>query len=229
MVASTTVMGGAVAWATGSDFLQGAMQGMMIGTLNHSLHDVREGSTPLKVSVTTNKAGMYELTVIGARKGGKGDVLAIAAGINTFADCVGMSLKRNCGSSAIGSNGKLYFHAAGQRGFYGNQYVSTTKLTTVGRRITKVTGPVGNILDGIAIYDSYKQDGNQIGYHTVRATADAVGGWAGALAGLKIGGMIGGNIGAVPGAVIGGIIGGVGGSFGGSYLGTLSVDKVYGR
>ena len=36
-------------------------------------------------------------------------------------------------------------------------------------------------------------------------------------------------IGAVPGAVIGGIIGGVGGSFGGSYLGTLSVDKVYGR
>ena len=229
MVASTTVMGGAVAWVTGGDFLQGAMQGMMIGTLNHSLHDVREGSTPLKVSVTTNKAGMYELTVIGARKGGKGDVLAIAAGINTFADCVGMSLKRNSGSSAIGSNGKLYFHAAGQCGFYGNQHVSTIKLTTVGRRITKVTGPVGNILDGIAIYDSYKQDGNQIGYHTVRATADAVGGWAGALASLKIGGMIGGSIGAVPGTVIGGIIGGVGGSFGGSYLGTLSVDKVYGR
>ena len=39
MVASTTVMGGVVAWATGGDFLQGAMQGMMIGALNHMQHD----------------------------------------------------------------------------------------------------------------------------------------------------------------------------------------------
>ena len=39
MVASTTVMGGVVAWATGGDFLQGAMQGMMIGALNHAQHD----------------------------------------------------------------------------------------------------------------------------------------------------------------------------------------------
>ena len=31
------------------------------------------------------------------------------------------------------------------------------------------------------------------------------------------------------GAIIGGIIGRVCGSFGGSYLGTLSVDKAYGR
>ena len=41
MVASTTVMGGAVAWATGGDFLQGAMQGMNIGFLNHAMHDDR--------------------------------------------------------------------------------------------------------------------------------------------------------------------------------------------
>lgn len=39
MVASTTAMGGVVAWATGGDFLQGAMQGMMIGALNHAQHD----------------------------------------------------------------------------------------------------------------------------------------------------------------------------------------------
>lgn len=39
MVASTTVMGGMVAWATGGDFLQGAMQGMTIGLLNHAMHD----------------------------------------------------------------------------------------------------------------------------------------------------------------------------------------------
>ena len=39
MVASTTAMGGVVAWATGGDFLQGAMQGMSIGLFNHSMHD----------------------------------------------------------------------------------------------------------------------------------------------------------------------------------------------
>jgi len=39
MVASTTAMGGIVAWATGGDFLQGAMQGMTIGLFNHAMHD----------------------------------------------------------------------------------------------------------------------------------------------------------------------------------------------
>ena len=99
MVASTTTMGGIVAWATGDDFLQGAMQGMQIGILNHSLHDGDEGSIPLKVSVTTNEAGMYEVTVIGARKGGKENILAIAAEINTITDCFGTSLKKNSGNT----------------------------------------------------------------------------------------------------------------------------------
>lgn len=39
MVSSTTAMGGVVAWATGGDFLQGAMLGMNIGFLNHAMHD----------------------------------------------------------------------------------------------------------------------------------------------------------------------------------------------
>jgi len=39
MVSSTAAMGGVVAWATGGDFLQGAMQGMNIGFLNHAMHD----------------------------------------------------------------------------------------------------------------------------------------------------------------------------------------------
>ena len=232
MIASTTTMGGLAAWVTGGDFLQGAMQGMMIGTLNHSLHDEREGSTPLKVSVTTNKAGMYEFTVIGARKSGKGDVFSIAAGITTFANCIGNSLKRNSGNSTISSNGKFYWHAAGERGFYGNQYVNTTKLTTVGKRITKVASPIGHTLEGIDIYDSYKQDGYQIGYNTARATADVAGGWAGAAAGLKIGTSIGsmfGGVGAIPGAIIGGAVGGIIGTYGGSWIATSSVDMIYGR
>ena len=39
MVASTTAMGGVVAWMTGNDFLQGAMEGMTIGVLNHAQHE----------------------------------------------------------------------------------------------------------------------------------------------------------------------------------------------
>ena len=39
MVASTTAMGGVVAWMTGNDFLQGAMEGMTIGALNHAQHE----------------------------------------------------------------------------------------------------------------------------------------------------------------------------------------------
>ncbi|MBO1363511.1 hypothetical protein JHU38_06965 [Prevotella sp. A2931] len=235
MIASTTTMGGLAAWITGDDFLQGAMQGMMIGTLNHSLHDEREGSTPLKVSVTTNKAGMYEFTVIGARKGGKGDVLSIAAGISTFANCIGMSLKRNSGNSTISSNGKFYWHVAGERGFYGNQYVNTTKLTTVGKRITKVTGPVNIAMSGYDLYEGYQLDGGQIktvGYNTARATADVAGGWAGVAAGLKIGTSIGsmfGGVGAIPGAIIGGAVGGIIGTYGGSWIATSSVDMIYGR
>ena len=218
MVASTTTMGGIVAWATGDDFLQGAIQGMQIGILNHSLHDGDEGSIPLKVSVTTNEAGMYEVTVIGARKGGKENILAIAAEINTITDCFGTSLKKNSGNTTLGSNGKLYYHVAGQRDFYGNQYVSTVRLVHVGKVITKATGSVGKVLDGISIYDGYKQDRNQIGYNTVRAVADVAGGWAGAVAGLKIGTSIGslfGGVGAIPGAVIGSTVFGIIGAYGG--------------
>ena len=39
MVASTTVMGGAIAWLTGGDFLQGAIEGMNIGFFNHAAHN----------------------------------------------------------------------------------------------------------------------------------------------------------------------------------------------
>ena len=39
MVASTTAMGGVVAWMTGNDFLQGAMEGINIGLLNDVAHD----------------------------------------------------------------------------------------------------------------------------------------------------------------------------------------------
>ena len=63
MPVSTTVMGGAVAWATGGDFLQGAMQGMNIGFLNHAMHDDpmnNPGTAKVKSRVLIKKDPKYK-------------------------------------------------------------------------------------------------------------------------------------------------------------------------
>ena len=238
---------GTIAWATGGDFLQGALNGLQIGAFNFAEHDGYDGNggpgyvkrlpdgtleaqEPLKeVVVYPNKRvanALATATTYGTA----------ATGLNTVLDGIGTSLKEHGGNSTFGSNGKFYWRTTGQCGFYGNQYVSATKLTTIGRRITKFTGPVGKTLDGIAIYDGYKQDGNQIGYHTVRATADVAGGWAGASAGAALGAEAGaavgvwfGGVGAISGAIIGGAVGGIIGTYGGGWLATSSVDIIYGR
>ena len=45
MAMSSAAMGGFVAWATGGDFLQGALNGFQIGLLNHAMHDDGFGIT----------------------------------------------------------------------------------------------------------------------------------------------------------------------------------------
>jgi RHS repeat-associated protein len=40
LMASTTAAGGAIAWATGGDFLQGALNGLQIGAFNFAEHDI---------------------------------------------------------------------------------------------------------------------------------------------------------------------------------------------
>ena len=242
MIASTTAMGSVVAWATGGDFLQGAMQGLMIGTLNHSMHG-DEGSQPVSVSVVTHEDGTYEVIVVGRRPASKFGVLTVAAGVNTVIDGIGTSLKKNAGNSTIGSNGRFYWHAANQQGFYGNQYVRTIRLSKAGSSITKWTGSIGKILNagqivigGYTDYQDYVNYGYTNGYNTVRATADVASGWAGAAAGASWGADIGACIGAslgiggiIGGGIIGGAIGGVAGSFGASWIGTGAVDGLYGR
>lgn len=245
MIASATTMGGAVAWLTGGDFLQGAMQGMQIAVLNHSAHD---GSG--HVSYTHDSSGniqgeIPEIVCTPDGTSASSDYTSFALAINTTVDCIGKSLKKNGGNSTIGSNGKFYFRNVGQRGFYGNKYVKTMKLTTIGKGITKVTGPVGTlmntykVIDGIVMDVDDYQNGYTNCYHTARATADVAGGWAGAAAGAALGAKAGfaigvwfGGVGAGPGtligSVVGGAAGGIAGSFGGSWIGTSSVDMIYG-
>ena len=150
-------------------------------------------------------------------------------------DGIDASLKSHSGNSTIGSSGKVYWHGGGQRGFYENQYVSTTRLTSVGRAITKHTGPIGWGITGYEIYDGFAQDGLAVGYNTVRASASAVGGWTGGWAGLEAGAMIGGSIGV---SFFGGSVQclgcywrnyrGVGGAIGGSAVSEFAVNKMYG-
>ena len=234
MIASTTAMGGAVAWATGGDFLQGAMQGMTIGLFNHAMHD---GDDEIRYYHDKNgniRGEISEVVVIPSRHVGN-DVLGVAVGMNTILGGIGISLKKHGGNSTWGSNRKIYWHATAQRGFYGNQYVKTIRLGQIGKGITKVTSPMGKLLDGYEIYRGYKLDGSQIGYNTVRATADVAGSWAGgaagAILGAKAGAAVGvwfGGVGVVPGTIVGGAIGGVVGTFGGGWLGTRTVDIIYG-
>lgn len=245
MVVSTTAIGGIAAWATGGDFLQGATQGFSIGLLNHAMHG---GDGRIRYYQEPNGAICGEIpeVIVRPSRGIDGKTLATAAGINTVLNSVGLSLRRNGGNSTVSSSGKFYWHEAGARGFYGNQHVSATRLTNIGKSITKGTGPVGTFFNMYTITDGFitdyrdYQNGHTNGYNTVRATADVAGGWVGgfvgAVYGAKTGAEIGslfGGAGALPGSVIGGVLGGVlggvFGSFGGSYIGIFSVDKAYGR
>ena len=68
MLASTTVMGGVAAWATGGDFLAGAMNGLQIGMLNHLQHD-GDGGTRLPRDENGDLFGgeISEVVVLGTR------------------------------------------------------------------------------------------------------------------------------------------------------------------
>ena len=238
MVISTTAMGGAVAWVTGGEFLQGALQGMNIGLFNHAMHEgvqngvvTGDGGPALAKELPGHIFELVDplpvLDVVASRPTDIG-LLDVVVGANTVLDGIGTSLKSHGGNSTIGSNGMVYWHGEGQRGFYGNQYVSTMRMTSVGRAITKHTGPIGWGFTGYNIYNGFEKDSFSVGYNTIRTATSAAGSWAGGWAGLKAVGGLGYLIGGPLGAVIGGIIGGVGCAFGGSALGEFAVDKMYG-
>jgi hypothetical protein len=171
----------------------------------------------------------------GSRQGGfdLGDGLIVAGGANLVANGFYSSVARNSGNSTIGSNGYTYLAKSGQRGFYGNQYVTTKSLAGMGRA-TKFLGPVGYVISGGQIIYGVYQDGGTYGYNAQVATGSALGGFAGGLVGAKsgaaIGGAIGvwfGGVGAVPGAIIGGFVGGVVGGLAGSKAGEAAINYYY--
>ncbi len=232
MAMSSAAMGGYVAWATGGDFLQRALSGFQIGLLNHAMHDDGFGITYYH-DKDGNQCGTISEIVVTPTD--KTDLFAISETANTVVGSVGSSLKNNGGNSTWGSNYKIYWHAKGEQGFYGNQYVSTTKLSAIGCEISKVAGPMGKLINGVNIVygayldlRNYQSYGYSNGYNTVRSLSSLACSFIGAKAGFAIGTWLGG-IGAIPCAIIGGAIGGVAGSLGGSMLGGYVTDYFYCR
>lgn len=149
--------------------------------------------------------------------------------INTYADNLGGVLKEKAGKSRIGNNFHIYAESGSGKVFYGNQYVKTYSLKSMGEYLTKYTKPakwgkgaipLAMAFEGIEIYDGYMQDAGTFGYNAQKQMAGMAGsisgGMVGAAIGAKIGGMIGGalsvwfgGIGALPGLIIGGFIGGL--------------------
>lgn len=144
----------------------------------------------------------------------------------------GKSLQK-AGNSTVGNNGKFYFHAHGTRGFYGNKYVKTIKLSDIGNRILKYTGPLGKILNiatiGVALsndYNDLENYGATDFYHTAKAIGEIIGGTQLGKLGFSAGlyyGTSTGPLGAICISAGSGIIG----YYIGKEVGGLLVDSFY--
>ena len=227
MGASSSAMGGMVAWVTGGDFLQGALKGLQIGLLNHAMHDGGFGIRYYH-DKNGNQCGDISEVVVTPDKSW---VVPVAETTNTILDNIGSSLKNHGGNSTWGSNGHFYWHGASEHGFYGNKYVRTTKLANIGRGITKFTGKANMFMNGVELGKGYIDDDYQIGYHSIKAATCVAGGWAGGrvgvFVGLKAGAEIGVwfGVGVIPSTIIGGAAGGIIGSLSGSALSEWMIDK----
>lgn len=238
MVLSSAAMGGVAAWTTGGKFLQGALNGMTVGLFNHGAH-------PGEIYRDENgelRCDLRPVECIGKRQTYIKDVdgaLTVASYTNVVIDVSATTFENYAQNSSVGNNFKFYWNNTSKSPFYGNQYVKTVQLASLGKDIANYTGKIGWCLGGTQIiiggyedYQIYKTEGYTDGYNTVHASGSLVGGWAGALIGMKIGAAIGapfGGAGAIPGAIIGGIIVGIGCGWGGSWLGGEIVDVFYGK
>ncbi len=161
--------------------------------------------------------------------------------INTGIDCFGQSLAKYGANSTvgIGKNIEVYWKTPTQRPFYGNQYISTQKITSVGSKIVGKTGTLGKALGGAQVIIGVGQDvadfsyyGHTYGYNTVHAAVSFGGALGGMKAGIYIGGGIGscfGGVGAIPGSIIGATIFGILGAYYGGEVGGQTVDWLYGK
>ena len=254
---SSATAGGLGSWVSGGDFMAGAVNGMRIWSLNDALHGAASNSELDELLNQPSRPvnGVYvdadgyrqlpEVVCYGSGGGSGGgmifhdgaitirNALDITSTANTLANSWATALIDYGAHSTVGINGRFYFHSTAERGFYGNQYVRTYKLTSIGYSIKKFTGPAGKIIGGIQLGGALINDGlthYNNGSSDWYKSARASGALAGAVLGAKLGaglGVVIGGVGAIPGTIICSAVFGFAFSLGFESLGEEIVDYVY--
>lgn len=238
MILSSSAIGGVAAWASGGDFVSGALQGMRIGLFNHTAHfeghstttkdENGEFHTDLPNFVIIEKANTKNFVFA--------DALTTAAFTSTYLNCYGQGLETYGGISTIGSKKITYFNFENPLPLSGSE---SLHFRQIGKTLAKNTNFAGYALGSIQVvcaintdYQTYKETGHTDMYNTVKESASFGGSLAGAYVGVEIGAAIGswfGVIGAIPGAVIGGAVFGLGMSAIASHLSGIMIDVAYGK
>ena len=164
LVFSATLIGGASSIITGGSYLRGAMIGYSIAVFNYLEEETVEESFPISPNMEIVRFAYYSGNVCAelqnfiatpriptyffTSKGYISNPFESASFVNSCIDSHGQSLaKYGANSTAgIGNNIQVYWKTATQRPFYGNQYISTQKLTTVGSNIVSKTTKASNII-----------------------------------------------------------------------------------
>ena len=119
-LSSTTAMGGVVAWATGGDFLQGALHGLMIGALNHQQHQERHNFSDKRlrqINDAYKEIADLDVDAVYEKIGGplgewaKQDDFSYscAARVSYALNKGGMPIPKGTPNTYLGGDGKYYF------------------------------------------------------------------------------------------------------------------------
>ncbi len=236
------LVGGGASLITGGNFLKGALIGYNIAMFNYLEGEIPDDYVDELGNVYKELPDLFVYPSMSNEfldfKGNFNLWSAVASNANSSVESFGKSLTKYGANSTLGNNGKLYWKTSAQRPFYGNQYVSTQRLTTIGGKIVGKATPVGYAIGGAQVAIGFSQDitnlnyyGQTDWYNTVRASASFGGAMAGMEAGIYIGAYIGscfGGFGAIPGSIIGATIYGIIGAYWGGEAGGQVVDNLYG-
>lgn len=154
MIASTSAIGGMGAWMTGGDFLQGSMQGLKIGLLNHAMHG--DGDIVYKKDASGNWIGEIPEVVITPHS--TDYLLAAGMGLDALGFAMGAYASTRYYKSAWGyetwrtSSGKVYDSNILQRqsnGKYvrGVQGIRASK--TIAKKTVRIPSAIGKAIGAL--------------------------------------------------------------------------------
>ena len=217
LMASTTAAGGTIAWATGGDFLQGALNGLQIGAFNFAEHDDR----PIKYYHDSNNNLYGEISEVVVYPNKRvANALATAATYGTAATGLNIlhGVDNYFSKVRAGTNGKIYLPKSNGF-FYGNQFVKTAPIKNL-KFLGKYSRLFTTAEDFARFQAAYIEDRRTLGINTGRYVCHFIGrelgSWGGRVGGYALGAAAGIGVASVPLGIAGGLAGDYyGGEFGG--------------